>query len=171
MFNSGISILAAHKFFPKTVHALLDASVIESTEKCKGCGKVSKEKPPELRLRKRRIRKVIETVFGFKIWVVWDPNSRLPLAMRFAAIEVHDASLAREVVTQAIDNLGKHAKIASLAIDRGFTDGIFLWWLKTRDIAFFIPAKASMDVYQDALSCISTGNLCERDKIRTVGSR
>ncbi len=32
--------------------------------------------------------------FGFKIWVIWEPNSRLPLAMRFAAIEVHDINFA-----------------------------------------------------------------------------
>jgi hypothetical protein len=170
MFNNGISILAAHKFFPKKVSALLDASVIESTEKCNGCGKVTKEKPPELRLRKKRIRRVLETVFGFKIWVVWDPNSRLPLSMRFATIEVHDINLAQEVVQQAIVNLGDYARITSLAIDRGFTDGIFLWWLKTKDITFLIPAKANLNVYQDALYCIGTGNLCERDKIRTAGA-
>lgn len=170
MFNRGISILAAHKFFPKTIHALLDASQIESTEKCKGCGKVTKSKPPELRLRKKRIRRVLETVFGFKIWVVWDPNSRLPLSMRFTTIEVHDINLAQEVVQQAIDNLGEHAKISSLAIDRGFMDGIFLWWLNTKDITFFIPAKANMNVYQDALYCIGTGNLCQRDKTRTKGA-
>jgi len=115
MFNRGISILAEHKLFPKTIHALLDASQIESTEKCKGCGKVTKDKPPELRLRKKRIRRVLETVFGFKIWVVWDPNSRLPLSMRFTTIEVHDINLAQEVVQQAIDNLGEHEKISSLA--------------------------------------------------------
>lgn len=115
MFNCGIKILAANKFFPKTIHALLDASVIESTQKCKGCGKVSKEKPPELRLRKGRIRKVWETVFGFKIWVVWDPNSRLPLAMRFTTIEVHDINLAQEVVQQAMDNLGDHAILNSMS--------------------------------------------------------
>ena len=170
VFNSGVSILAANKFFPRTIHALLDASVIESTEKCKGCGKVTKEKPPELRLRRKRIRKVLETVFGFKIWVVWDPNSRLPLAMRFTTIEVHDINLAQEVVQQAIDNLGKHAKLTSLAIDRGFTDGIFLWWLNCENITFYIPAKANMDVYHDALSCIGTGIHDTRDKIRTVGA-
>lgn len=170
MFNSGISILAANKFFPKKVHALLDASEIESTEKCKGCGSVTKQKPPELRLRKNRIRKVIETVFGFKIWVVWDPNSRLPLAMRFTTIEVHDINLAAEVVQQAIDNLGEDAQIASLAIDRGFTDGIFLYWLDTKDIIFFIPAKANMNVYQDALSLAGTGIYKTRTKGRTVGA-
>ncbi len=170
MFNSGISILAMHNFFPKTIHALLDASQIESTEKCKGCGKVTKDKPPELRLRKKRIRRVLETVFGFKIWVVWDPNSHLPLSMCFTTIEVPDIKLAQEVVQQAIDNLGEHAKISSLAIDRGFMDGIFLWWLNTENITFFIPAKANMNVYQDALYCMGTGNLCNRDKIRTIGA-
>ena len=39
-FNGVISILAANSFFPKSVHALLDASEIQSTENCTGCGKV-----------------------------------------------------------------------------------------------------------------------------------
>jgi len=86
-FNKVICILAANSFFPKRVHALLDASEIESTEACKGCGKVTKEKALELRKRQKRIRKVVETVFGFKIWVVWDPASKLPMAMCGALLE------------------------------------------------------------------------------------
>ena len=170
LFNQTITILAANKFFPKKIHALLDASEIESTEKCQGCGKVSKEKAPELRLRKGRIRKVVETVFGFKIWVIWDPNSRLPLAMRFSTIEVADISLAQEVIQQAIDNLGGHAKLVSIAIDRGFMDGKLLWWLNTQKITFFIPAKTNMDVYKDALSLIPDGVQENREKTRTNGA-
>ena len=170
LFNQTITILAANKFFPKKIHALLDASEIESTEKCLGCGKVSKEKPPELRLRKGRIRKVVETVFGFKIWVVWDPNSRLPLAIRFSTIEVADTQLTQEVIQQAIDNLGDHAKLVSIAIDRGFIDGKLLWWLNTLNITFFIPAKSNMDVYKDALSLTSESVKVSREKIRTAGA-
>ena len=169
MFNRGITILAKHKFFPKKIHALLDASEIESTEKCKGCGKVTKQKPPELRLRKKRIRKVLETIFGFKIWVVWDPNSRLPISMRFTTIEVHDIIQAQQVVQQAIDNLGKHAQIDSLAIDKGFMDGSFLWWLNSKDINFLIPAKTNMNIYSDVLSLTGTGNRMTQDKERTSG--
>ena len=128
LFNGVVTILAAHSFFPKKIHALLDASEIQSTEQCLGCGKVTKEKAPELRRRRKRIRKVLETVFGFKIWVVWDPTSRLPLALRFATIEISDIDLAREVVEQSISNLADYATIVSLAVDRGFTDGKFLWW-------------------------------------------
>jgi hypothetical protein len=36
----------------------MDSSEIQSTERCVGRGKVSKEKDPELRLREKRIRKV-----------------------------------------------------------------------------------------------------------------
>jgi len=170
MFNQAITILASHKFFPKKVHVVLDASEIESTERCIGCGKVTKEKPPELRLRKGRIRKVAETVFGFKIWVVWDPNSKLPLAMRFRTIEVADVTIAKEVIEQAIVNLGEHAKIATIAIDRGFMDGTLLWWLESKNIIFYIPAKANMAVYTDALSLVNSGTLHTRDRQRGVGA-
>jgi len=171
LFNGVVAILAAHAFFPKKIHALLDSSEIQSTEQCEGCGMVTKEKPPQLRRRKRRIRKVLETVFGFKIWVVWDPNSRLPIAMRFDTIEVGDINYAREVIQQAVSNLGSHANIVSVAMDRGFMDGQLLWWLNTEmHIIFYIPAKTNMNVYEDALSMVSTGIVQTRERKRTVGA-
>ena len=171
LFNGVVTILAAHCFFPKKIQAVMDASEIQSTEQCEGCGKVVKEKAPDLRRRKGRIRKVLETVFGFKIWVVWEPVSRLPLALRFAKIEVGDIALAREVVQQAVTNLKDHAAIVSLAIDRGFMDGKFLWWLNdAMHITFYIPAKTDMDVYADALSLTDGGIRQTRDKTRSVGS-
>jgi hypothetical protein len=171
LFNGAIAILSAKSFFPKRIDALLDSSEIQSTEACEGCGKVSKEKPPQLRHRKGRIRKVVETVFGFKLWVVWDPVSRLPLAIRFATIERSDLDFAREVVSQAASNLAPHATIASLAIDRGFMDGPFLWWLAdTMKIIFYIPAKTNMNVYKDALSLLDSGIVQTRQRKRSVGA-
>ncbi|RZB36790.1 MAG: hypothetical protein SRB2_01869 [Desulfobacteraceae bacterium Eth-SRB2] len=123
----------------------------------------------ELRRRKRRIRKVYEIVFGFKIWVVCDPNSRLPIAMRFATIEVADINFAKEVIQQAITNMGEHSKITSIAMDRGFIDGTLVWWLKSKGITFYIPDKSNMDVYNDALSLINTGHLANRTRKRNVG--
>jgi hypothetical protein len=171
LFNGVVAVLAAHSFFAKQVHAVLDCSEIQSTQLCKGCGKVTKEKAPELRRRKGRIRKVLETVFGFKIWVVWDPNSHIPIAMRFATIEVADINYAREVVQQAVSNLGSHATIVSLAIDRGFMDGPFLWWLNDKmNIIFYIPAKCNMTVYEDALSLVDTGFEQTKQSKRSVGA-
>lgn len=171
LFNGIVTILAAHSFFPKKIHALMDSSEIQSTEQCLGCGKVTKEKAPELRRRQGRTRKVLETVFGFKIWVVWDPASRLPLALRFATIEVSDIDFAREVVQQAVTNLKEHAAIVSLAIDRGFTDGKFLWWLHDiMHITFYIPAKTNMDVYAEAIALTDSGIRQNMDKTRSVGA-
>jgi hypothetical protein len=171
LFNGVVTILAAHSFFPKKIHALLDSSEIQSTELCEGCGMVTKERAPELRRRKGRIRKVLETVFGFKIWVLWDPNSRLPLAMRFATIEVSDINYAREVIQQAVTNLGTHATIVSIAMDRAFIDGQLLWWLTTdMNIIFYIPAKTNMNVYEDALSLVGAGIVQTRERKRTLGA-
>ena len=171
LFNGVVTILAAHSFFPKRIHAILDASEIQSTELCEGCGKVTKEKAPSLRRRRKRIRKVLETVFGFKIWVVWDPTSRLPLALRFATIETSDIVLAREVVEQAVTNLGDQVRIVSLAVDRGFMDGTFLWWLHhTMHLTFYIPAKTNMNVYTDALALTDKGVRQITDTSRSVGS-
>lgn len=168
-FNAVIRILAAQAMFPKQVHALLDASEIESTQKCEGCGSVSKEKAPELRLRAKRIRKVLETVFGFKIWVVWDPQSKLPLAMCFSTIEVNDTQRAKEVVQQAMSNLAGYATITTLACDRGFLDGPFLWWLDQNGIIFYIPAKTNMVVYQEALDLTAGGIKQTRNATRSQG--
>jgi len=169
VFNKTISILAANSFFPRKIHALPDASDLESTGRCEGRGKVTREKAPELRRRRGRIKKIRVTVFGFKIWVVWDPNSGLPIAMRFAAIETGDVVLAREVIEQAVTNLGEHAGIVSIAMDRGFMDGKLLWWLNSKGIIFYIPAKSNQHVYDDVLSLVETGNSATRERKRTTG--
>jgi hypothetical protein len=169
-FNKIIRILVSYSFFPKKINAIMDASDIQTTERCVGCGRVSKEKAPELRLRKKRIRKVWECIFGFKIWVVWDSLSKLPIAMRFTTIEVADINMAREVVQQAVDNVGDKVKIVSLAFDRGFLDGPFMWWLHhDMGIRFYVPAKKNMNVYEDALSLLDSGIRKTRERARKVG--
>ena len=169
VFNKIISILAANSFFPRKINALFDASDLESTEQCEGRGKVTKGKAPELRRRRGRIKKIRVTVFGFKIWVVWDQNSGLPIAMRFATIETSDITLAREVIEQATTNLGKHARIVSIAMDRGFMDGKLLWWLNNKGIIFYIPAKSNQNVYNDALSLVETGQRVTRERKKNTG--
>jgi hypothetical protein len=169
VFNKVITILAKNSFFPRNIQVLLDASDVESTQNCTGRGKVTKEKAPELRRRKGKTKKIKVTVFGFKIWVIWDQLSHLPIAMRFATIETHDTIFAKEVIEQAIINLGTHARIASIALDRGFTDGKLLWWLNEQKITFYIPAKASMNVYEDALSLVTTSRVVTRESTRTTG--
>jgi hypothetical protein len=90
--------------------------------------------------------------------------------MRFATIETADITLAKEVVLQARTNLGNHANLASLAFDRGFTDGAFWWWLHdVMNITFYVPAKTNMAVYQDALASVDSGVRQTRERNRQVG--
>jgi hypothetical protein len=82
---------------------------------------------------------------------------------------VADIDLAKAVVAQAMDNLGEHATIKSLAFDRGFLDGKFMWWLNQNDIVFQVPAKTKMNVYADALSLVGTGSRKVHTKKRYKG--
>lgn len=66
---------------------------------------------------------------------------------------------AQEVIEQAIANLGKNAQITSIALGHGFMDGKLFWWLNEHKIIFYIPAKANMNIYEDALSLVKTGTL------------
>jgi len=67
--------------------------------------------------------------------------------------------------------LGNHARIVSIAMDRGFIDGQLLWWLTTEmAIIFYIPAKTNMNVNEDALSLVGTGIVQTRKRTRTVGA-
>jgi hypothetical protein len=91
------------------------------------------------------------------------------MAMRFATIETGDVTLAKEVIEQAIINLGEYAGIVSIAMDRGFMDGKLLWWLNSRGIIFYIPAKSNQYVYNDALSLVETGLRVTRERKKTTG--
>jgi hypothetical protein len=44
-----------------------------------------------------------------------------------------------------------------------------MWWLDGRGIKFYVPAKTSMTVYQDALSLAADGIRQTREKTRSVG--
>jgi len=89
--------------------------------------------------------------------------------MCFATIEAHDVSLAIEIIEQAVANLGEHARIVSIAMDRGFMCGKLLWWLDSRGIIFYIPAKSNQYVYDDALSLVEAGNRVARERKRIMG--
>ena len=79
--------------------------------------------------------------------------------------------MARIVVEQAVNNLGNNAKIVSLAFDRGFIDGKFMWWLHNiMKIIFYVPAKTNMNVYTDAISLTDSGISQTNEVKRSVGS-
>jgi hypothetical protein len=154
MFNGAIACLARRGVFPKKVDAVLDATDDEATPKYKTDAggpvpSVTREKRPDVRANKHA-PKVKVTVWGWKVWVVFDPVSKIPLALCLDGINEPDNKHAYAVLMQARRNLDGHAELRSVALDRGFLDGQLLWQVDGAGIWVYIPAKANLTMTQEA---------------------
>lgn len=94
--------------------------------------------------------KVKVTVWGWKVWVVFDPVSKIPLAICMDGINEPDNKHAYAVLMQARKNLDGHAEIRSVALDRGFLDGQLLWQIDSAGMWVYIPAKTNLTITQEA---------------------
>ena len=155
MFNGAIRCLAKHGVFPPQIDVSLDATDDEATPTYKtdaggAVPRVTREKRPDVRAN-RHARKVKVTVFGWKIWIVFEPVSKTPLAMQIDGINVADNTHADAVLAQARANVEGYARIRSVALDRGFLDGKLLSRIDAEAGAIvYIPAKSDMTITADA---------------------
>lgn len=154
MLNGLIACLAQQHVFPKHIDCVLDATDDEATPTYKTddgseVPKVTREKRPDVRFN-RRAQKVKTTVWGWKIWVVWEPTSKIPLAIHVGGINVADNQHAYAVLAQARKNVAGQATLRSVALDRGFLDGKLLWRIDQDDTYVYIPAKANLTIATDA---------------------
>ena len=154
MFNGAIRCLAARSVFPKDIDAVLDATDDEATPKYKtddgrAVPSVRRAKRPDVRAN-RHAQKSEVTVWGWKVWVVWEPVSKIPLALAIDGINEPDNLHAYEVVAQARHNVSGFARIRSVALDRGFLDGKVLSRLDDDGIVIHIPAKTNLNITKDA---------------------
>lgn len=127
MYNGAIRCLAAQGMFPKKLDVVLDATDDEATpnyetDDGRPVPHVRREKRPDIRAN-RHAKKVEVTAWGWKIWLVWEPQAKVPLAMVVDGINVADNEHAYEVLQQAKNNVAGYATIRSVALDRGFLDG------------------------------------------------
>lgn len=155
MFNGVVRCLAKQGMFPKRIDVSLDATDDEATPTYEtdaggDVPRVTREKRPDVRAN-RHARKVDVTVFGWKIWIVFEPVSRIPLAMKIDGINVADITHAFEVLAQARANVEGYASIRSVALDRGFLDGKLLSRIeKETGVIVYIPARSNMRIAADA---------------------
>ena len=154
MFNGVVRCLAKQGIFPKRIDALLDATDDEATpgyetDDGKEVPSVTREKRPDVRAN-RPAKKTKVTVFGWKVWVVWEPVSRIPLAIAIDGINVADNEHAYEVVAQSRKNVEGYATIRSVALDRGFLDGNLLSKIDGEGAIVYLPAKSTLTITTDA---------------------
>lgn len=154
LFNGAIQCLARHGMFPKKIDAVLDATDNEATPTYKtddgrGVPSVTRKKRPDVRAN-RHASKVEVTVYGWKVWIVWEPTSKIPLAIRIDGINEADNKHAYAVLDQARKNVAGYSTIRSVALDRGFLDGKLLSRIDADNIWIYIPAKSNLQIATDA---------------------
>jgi hypothetical protein len=151
-FNRCIQQLAHFNVFPKYIHAACDATDLETTKQFKGCGTVVRERKVKAKgYRKNGELKAVKvTVYGWKVWAIYELNTGIPLAIKIDTIEKPDNLHVLAVLEQAKENIGKRSTIRSLVVDRGFLDGKVLFAIDRQGIEFVIPLKSNMEASVDA---------------------
>ncbi len=154
-FNRCIQQLARQGVFPKKIHAACDCTLYETTSKFKGCGSVTRK----VKVKARGYRKIGElkevnvTLYGWKVWAIYEIKTGIPLAIKIDTIEKPDNLHVLAVLEQAKENVkisSPASGIDSLVIDRGFLDGKVLYQIDQQGIEFVIPLKRNMEAAKDA---------------------
>jgi len=151
-FNRSIQQLAKQGIFPKKIHAACDCTLYETTSKFKGCGSVTRKVKPKARGYRKvgELKEVTVTLYGWKVWAIYEIKTGIPLAIKIDTIEKPDNLHVLAVLEQAKENVKISSIIDSLVIDRGFLDGKVLYEIDRQGIEFVIPLKRNMEAAKDA---------------------
>jgi hypothetical protein len=151
-FNRCIQQLATKGIFPKKIHAACDCTLYETTSKFKGCGSVTHKRKVKARGYRKNgeLKEVSVTLYGWKIWAIYEIKTGIPLAIKIDTIEKPDNLHLLAVLEQAKENVKESSAIDSLVIDRGFLDGKDLYEIDQQGIEFVIPLKRNMEATKDA---------------------
>ncbi len=151
-FNRSIQQLAKQGIFPKKIHAACDCTLYETTSKFKGCGSVTHKVKVKARGYRKsgELKEVLVTLYGWKVWAIYEIKTGIPLAIKIDTIEKPDNLHVLAVLEQAKENVKISSIIDSLVIDRGFLDGKVLYQIDQQGIEFVIPLKRNMEAAKDA---------------------
>src|SRR5438128_3534128 len=127
----------------------LDGSKLPTPETYEGCGKLKQTRSVKVKGQKERATEEYY-VYGWKVLVLIDVQTRLPLAMKVVQIQEYEGRWLLPLLEQAQHNLGTHGRIHTIVIDRGYLDGEDLWQVQKLGVIFVVVSKANMAVTQDA---------------------
>jgi Transposase DDE domain len=155
LFNRVIRALAQAGVVRAKVTGIVDGTDLETTAQYEGCGQVTRKR--KIADKHGTVREIEVTVYGWKLIVLIDARTKIPLAVRVVPINEHEVLSMRALVTQAQTNLAGAARLHKVVFDRGFLDGVDLWWLDQHGITFVVPAKENMAVTVDAQAQAAVG--------------
>jgi len=158
----------------------LDGSKLSTPKSYEGCGKLKQTRRVKVKGQKER---AIEEyyVYGWKVLVLIDVHTRLPLAMKVVQIQEYEGRWLVPLLEQAQRNLGTRGHISTIVIDRGYLDGEDLWQVDQLGVLFVIVGKTNMAVTQDAqalakrervqvrerMACHGHGKTATQERLRT----
>jgi Transposase DDE domain len=166
-FNGVIRTLAKAGVFTAKVTGIVDATDLETTEHYEGCGQVTRKR--KITDKRGHVHEIEVTVYGWKLIVLIEARTTVPLAAKVVPIQEHETLSLRGLVTQARTNLVGYTRLHKMVFDKGFLDGVDLWWLQQHGILFVVPAKGNMAVTVDAQAQAAAGEGITRGhRVHTV---
>jgi hypothetical protein len=166
LFNGVVRQIVASGLLEGDLLVALDGSKVLTTEHYQGRGCLTIERQRRVRLDGVwQVVKLAERLFGWKVLVLIEVRTRLPLALAIDKIEAYEGSYLVPLVEQAQANLGSQARITKVVADRGYLAGADLWALDQRGITFVVVAKAGMHVRADAQALARTARPVERRQV------
>src|SRR6266446_876669 len=149
LFNTMVQLLARRGWFAGKLLVALDGSKVPTPESYEGCGKLKQTRKVKVKGQKEPVTQEYY-LYGWKVLVLIEVQTRLPLAMKLVPIQEYEGRWLVPLLAQAQRNLGTHAHIGTIVIDRGYVDGQDVWQVHQRGVRFVIVGKANMAVVQDA---------------------
>jgi hypothetical protein len=164
LFNSMVHLLARRGWFTGTLLVALDGSKVPTPESYEGRGKIKQTRKVKVKGQKEPMTQEYY-VYGWKVLVLIEVQTRLPLAMKLVPIQDYEGKWLVPLLEQAQHNLGAQACIGSIVVDRGYLDGEDLWRVHQKGIIFVICGKSSMAVTQDAQGLANAERAVVRERV------
>src|SRR2546425_4497738 len=164
LFNQMVQFLARRGFFQGSLLVALDGSQLPTPESYEGCGKLKQTRSVKVKGQKEAATEEYY-VYGWKVLVLIEVQTRLPLAMKLVKIQDYEGKWLVPLLEQAQHNLGTHAHIETIVVDRGYLDGEDLWRVHQKGVIFVICGKASMAVTQDAQGLAKAERASVRERV------
>ncbi len=164
LFNQMVQAVVAKGLLDGERIAALDGSKLPTPATYEGAGKLKQTRSVKIKGQKERATEEYY-VSGWKVLVLIDVQTRLPLAMKVVKIQEYEGRWLVPLLEQGQRNLGTRGHISTIVIDRGYLDGQDLWQVDRRGVRFVIVGKANMAVTQDAQALAKRERVQVRERI------
>ncbi len=164
LFNQMVECVVGWGLLDGERLAALDGSKLPTPPTYEGCGKLKQTRSVKVKGQKERATEEYY-VSGWKVLVLIDVQTRLPLSMKVVKIQEYEGRWLVPLLEQAQQNLGTRGRISTIVIDRGYLDGEDLWQVHRQGVRFVVVGKTNMTVTQDAQAEASQERAQVRERV------